>query len=257
MPLHWPRRWNSGISLVEVLVVIAIIAILASILFPVFTTAKVQGKKAKCASNLRQLGRAFNLYVSDWNGVYPSPGGQPGDYNYWSQSGRGGIVSYIGRNGGVGTVWCCPELTKWKGRFAARTYSMNSYLRNSRLPYDEPYPDCVSNRRGVLDVQIEDPRRTILLYEGMHVTMDWPESQDYVYRCGNWECVRGWFTREQPYPYTISSWLPWHSTTNNYLYVDGHIRSFEPNKYPNHPPFDTTNEWWVRKTAMAAKLKGW
>lgn len=249
-------RFRSGFTLVELLMVVAIIAILAGILFPILTRTKAESRRIRCASNLQQLGRAFHLYVSDWNSVYPAPGGRAGDHIYWAQSGRGGLVGYIGRNGGAGTIWCCPELTKWHGRYEARTYSMNSYLRN---PPDIDYPSCTSPafQFGVPENKIEVPGRTILLYEGMHVTMDWPDSQDYIYRCGNWTCVRGWFTQDQPYPHTFNSWLPWHSTTNNYLYVDGHVRSFRPNQWPNHPPFNETNEWWVRKTEMARKMKGW
>lgn len=239
-------------SIIEILVIIAIIAILLSILMPVLTTSRALSKRAKCASNLRQLGSAFHQYISDWNGVYPAPGGKVGDFNYWSQSGTGGLVRYVGNNGGVGTVWCCPELTEWQGRYAARTYSMNSYLRN---PPDVDYPGCISIPDGAKETMIEFPRRTILLYEGLPVTPSWPDTDDYIYRCGNWECVRGWWTRKNARQHTIGSWIPWHGGRNNYLYCDGHIKCFRPNQYPNHPPYDLRNEWWVRKTVMTEKMK--
>jgi len=199
---------------------------------------------------MHQLGRAFNLYLLDWNGAYPAPGGKPGDYNYWAQSGRGGIVRYIGSTGGMGTVWCCPELSSWLSRFPARTYSMNSYLRD---PPDPPYPLCIGIFKGCPETNIEAPARTILLYEGLPITPTWPDSLDYIYRCGDWTCVRGWYTERYPCLHTQRSWLPWHGDKNNYLYIDGHIYAFQPNKYPNHPPFDITNEWWVRKSEMAAR----
>jgi prepilin-type processing-associated H-X9-DG protein len=46
-------------------VVIAIIAILAAILFPVFTQAKNAAKRASCLSNQKQIGTAFTLYLGD------------------------------------------------------------------------------------------------------------------------------------------------------------------------------------------------
>jgi len=60
-----------GFTLVELLTVIAIIAILASLLFPVFTRAKAAAKKTQCISNLRQIGAAIEMYESDSDGVFP------------------------------------------------------------------------------------------------------------------------------------------------------------------------------------------
>lgn len=56
---------KKAFTLIELLVVIAIIAILAAILFPVFAQAKAAAKNAMVVSNLKQIGVAMNLYVSD------------------------------------------------------------------------------------------------------------------------------------------------------------------------------------------------
>ncbi len=56
-----------GFTLIELLVVIAIIAILAAILFPVFAQAKGAAKKTSAISNMKQLGVALHLYVSDYD----------------------------------------------------------------------------------------------------------------------------------------------------------------------------------------------
>lgn len=59
-----------GFSLTELLIVVAIVALLAGLLFPVFARAKASSKQSACASNLKQASMALNLYIED-NGDYP------------------------------------------------------------------------------------------------------------------------------------------------------------------------------------------
>jgi len=56
-----------GFTLIELLVVIAIIAILAAILFPVFARAREKARQASCQSNLKQLGLACSMYMTDYD----------------------------------------------------------------------------------------------------------------------------------------------------------------------------------------------
>ena len=65
------RRSPRGFTLIELLVVIAIIAILAAILFPVFAKAREKARQASCASNEKQMGLATNMYMTDYDNVYP------------------------------------------------------------------------------------------------------------------------------------------------------------------------------------------
>ena len=59
-----------GFTLVEILVVIAIIAILAAILFPVFGRARANARRASCQSNLKQIGIATAQYLQDHDERY-------------------------------------------------------------------------------------------------------------------------------------------------------------------------------------------
>jgi len=56
---------RKAFTLIELLVVIAIIAILAAILFPVFAQAKRAAKATGDLSNIKQIGTAMQIYVSD------------------------------------------------------------------------------------------------------------------------------------------------------------------------------------------------
>ncbi len=62
---------KKGFTLIEVLVVIAIIATLAAILFPVFASAREAARKTVCLSNLRQIGMAIQMYATDHNDCFP------------------------------------------------------------------------------------------------------------------------------------------------------------------------------------------
>ncbi|MFQ3587306.1 MAG: prepilin-type N-terminal cleavage/methylation domain-containing protein [Fimbriimonadaceae bacterium] len=62
---------RKAFTLIELLVVIAIIAILAAILFPVFAQAKQAAKRAADLSNTKQLGTAVQIYLNDFDDVYP------------------------------------------------------------------------------------------------------------------------------------------------------------------------------------------
>jgi len=59
------------VTLIETLSVIAIIAILAAILFPVFTRARERARTHACANNLVNIGLALQLYAADHGGRYP------------------------------------------------------------------------------------------------------------------------------------------------------------------------------------------
>jgi len=73
----------SGFTLIELLVVIAIIGILSAMLLPALARSKLAAQRADCEANLRQVGVATELYLSDNGGRFfnccgaPTSAGQP------------------------------------------------------------------------------------------------------------------------------------------------------------------------------------
>ncbi|MCE7870130.1 prepilin-type N-terminal cleavage/methylation domain-containing protein [bacterium CPR1] len=65
------RRKNHGFTLIELMIVIAIIAILAAILVPNFIKARAQGQLTSCKSNLKNIATALEMYSTDNVGMYP------------------------------------------------------------------------------------------------------------------------------------------------------------------------------------------
>lgn len=63
---------NNRFTLLELLLVIAVIAILASLLLPALRNAKEKSKTIACGANLRQIGQCLAFYEADFNG-YLSP----------------------------------------------------------------------------------------------------------------------------------------------------------------------------------------
>jgi type II secretory pathway pseudopilin PulG len=51
--------------------VIGIIALLISVLLPALSKAREAGARIACASQMRQIGNAFAMYLSEYNGTYP------------------------------------------------------------------------------------------------------------------------------------------------------------------------------------------
>ena len=76
------KRTTSCFTLIELLVVIAIIAILAGMLLPALNNAREKGRGTACINNLKGIGTALHMYLTDSDDVLPGENTQ--SYNRWS-----------------------------------------------------------------------------------------------------------------------------------------------------------------------------
>ena len=122
---------KSGFTLVEMLVVIAIIVLLVALVIPSLQNADTMAKRVKCISNLRQLSAGWVTYAADYSGIMVGGGtGRPYD---WTAGGNtadgittGKLYPYIRSV----VVYQCPEeVPRCGGAAHARSYSANMYMR--------------------------------------------------------------------------------------------------------------------------------
>lgn len=103
----------AGFTLVELLVVIAVIALLAGMLMPALARASHRARQTQCLGNLRQVGVAFTVYLSDHNEQFPdrrdlktSLGYKP--WNNWPPSDpRGGWAGVVLQSHLPAKSWQC------------------------------------------------------------------------------------------------------------------------------------------------------
>lgn len=63
---------KNGFTMVEILIVIAIIAMLAAMLLPALSSARERARRTTCINNLRQIMAAYEMYADDWFENYPA-----------------------------------------------------------------------------------------------------------------------------------------------------------------------------------------
>lgn len=143
-----------GFTLLELLAVIATIAVLASLLLPVLSRAKIKAQRTACFSNLRQLGFAWQLYHNENNGFLAEsyPVNNPsvwvqGDMSKPTEAGNADLIrqgKLYHYNQNV-AIYRCPTdegLASAGGTTVpkVRSYSMNSFM-GGRAPGIQPIPD--------------------------------------------------------------------------------------------------------------------
>ena len=249
-------------TLVELLVVVAIIAILLALLLPTLNRAREHSRRIACASNLRQLAHALVLYGNDNGGWFPSSSvsriqAQPGtyapsDWIFWNPDENlddSAIARYLGGRPVDPDVFRCPSDFDWPARrktLAAPntgaamqvhpyrySYVMNRWLSCDTALSARAHPDAYRGfgDRNTIEkfVRVKHPATTSML----------GEVDERILMCGAWEPSGGtqsgliWFQllsirHDSPRPPEV--WRPYFMPAASYpdargnvAFVDGHV----------------------------------
>ena len=178
-----------GFTLIELLVVIGIIALLAAILFPVFSQVRRKAYETTCVSNLKQIGLATQMYAQDYDDLFPR-GGDPIDLyapDSWADSRfRDEVKSFpplpdvLSPYTKSKAIWHCPADSGFErgGRseevpLDTRPSSFekfgNSYYYNTNLVvHDDPVAGLLAWNRNAPHEE-RGPSQVIMLYDGSGV----------------------------------------------------------------------------------------
>jgi type II secretory pathway pseudopilin PulG len=102
-----------GLTLIELAVVIAMTALLSSLLFPALSTAKEKSRRAVCMSNLRQLYAVLHTYADDYDNNLPSCGDNKGYYTSILLSSS--VFSELSERAGNSNIFYCPNIVFGNG----------------------------------------------------------------------------------------------------------------------------------------------
>lgn len=199
------RETTKAFTLVEVLVVTAILIVLVSIALPVFGSIQRTRDQAVCLANLRNLGTTFLSYAGDNDGKLPLAPNDPGNpTKYW----RRALLPYVELNAAGADVFqtpffTCPQvrnlIVKNGGKRGMNCYAMSEALSELRL------------------VAINQKSKKILAMEGRVATGSQIPSE--ILNTGTY------------FPQT------YHVGGNNILYVDGHVAFWKDIALLKNAPF--------------------
>ncbi len=129
-----------GFTLVEMLVVLAVLLLLSSLGLPMVGATLERGRAARCQANLGTMARAVHVYLNENEGRFPpalvSVDGAQQGWDFFTGSGGTHEPGWIWRDYGVNQILQCPSFhgaDNWSGR-EHTGYNYNaSYLGGMRM----------------------------------------------------------------------------------------------------------------------------
>lgn len=150
-----------GFSLVELLVVLAVVALLASLVVPGLTRAQARVRQTECSSHLRQVVQALHLYANDQGDrlpVLPDPNPYPNGVGAYYKQLVKGYLGLTGRASPKEKVFVCPSdgTVRHQVQHAFTSFTFNGYEVGPNDP-----PRITGQNLG----SIRQPTRAVLVGE--------------------------------------------------------------------------------------------
>ncbi len=124
------RPHPPGFTLVELLVVVAIIALLLALLFPAVGAIRASSQRISCANNLHEIGLCTQVYVTSYDAYPPAymnnppPNVSTGPIGFWTDY----LKPYLSKN--MSVYWCPADSnhapSPWDSAIIL-SYGMNSF----------------------------------------------------------------------------------------------------------------------------------
>ena len=216
---------KAGFTLSELLVVLAIIAVVSALLMPVFLRVREKGRQSICQNNLRQIGISIQQYVQDNDNTYfPAVAIDLFTINKHFEGFSGYLPvykearvkqedgSYVNVADHLIPALSCPthpDYLRQEGRFTS--YFFN-FLSEPGTPFEIPSTDAEYERvfpRAIQESTLTSESSTWMVREQQTNTTDYMD--EVKSSCGR---TTRWNTR--------------HSGGSNYLFFDGHVKWFAP-----------------------------
>jgi len=191
-----PCRALRAFTLIDVLVSIAVIAILISLLLPSLAKVNETARRVVCQSNIRQVGLGVVMYADDWNGFLPPSvfmdvaGSQPGPRQ--APAPQNMVAVRVTENpnlwDGLGVLFQHGYVSAPKVFYCPSHIGENSYPRYAQL-FDDSDGEIICNyhfrgagpvrparpgepSRVTTKLYLIDPTHSSLIADGMQVRSD-------------------------------------------------------------------------------------
>ena len=224
-------------TLIELLLVIAIIVLLAGMLLPALRNARLSAQKIVCSNNIKQMAAIVSLYESDSDGLLPIP--YP---SYLPASSTIGISTcvnsgYMKKQTGPAFYKCPINYAKYSGLMDKESPSDNSkmYYYGTYAPnlsIFSRHPPITTAKRIQ---QIRQPS-TIFMWSEKKVATNDPIGMTIFIKTQVPEVYSAVDLADGGIDYA-------HGQSANFVFFDGHVSSIKYNNVSNFPAYSANPQY--------------